>query len=157
MSYIKTIKLVENKDDTVEELQYPEVSGLVDQQLDLENILIRMFLLIDISSSTIEDLDGVTISRDILLDIGLYPKLTKFIPQIKDFLKSSYLTSLHNNSVKKQKFPAINLFRQVLRFNNLKMLPFVISQGYEKATGKKITKRFFKIDKICCSTLKYIK
>ena len=152
MSTIKTIKLVETINDTVDELQYPEDTGLVNQKidvkkLDLENILVRMFQLIDISSSTIDELDGVIISRDILLDVDLYQKLTKFIPQIKDFLKSSYLTSLHNNSVKKQKFPAINLFRQVLRFNNLKMSPFVISQGYEKATGKKITKRFFRIDK----------
>ena len=137
-----------NVDNEIDDLQYIVNKEIDDKTIDLENILLRMFQLIDISSSTLEDLDGVVINRDILLEDSLYQKLNKFIPQIKDFLKSSYLTSLHKNSVKKQKFPSINLFRQVLRFNNLKMSPFVISQGYEKATGKKITKRFFRIDKM---------
>ena len=137
-----------NVDNEIDDLQYIVNKEIDDKTIDLENILLRMFQLIDISSSTLEDLDGVVINRDILLEDSLYQKLNKFIPQIKDFLKSSYLTSLHKNSVKKQKFPSINLFRQVLRFNNLKMSPIVISQGYEKATGKKITKRFFRIDKM---------
>ena len=107
-----------------------------------------MFKEINIEFTSLDELEGEILPRDILLDNSTYENLKKFIPKIKDFLKSSYLTSLHKNSDDKQKFPTINLFRQVLKFNHFKMTPFVVSQGYEKTTGKKITKRFFRIDKV---------
>ncbi len=112
----------------------------------LETIIQDMFLKLDIKITNLSELDGLVLERDIFLDDELYPSLSHFVPKIKDFLKSSYLTSLHKNSEEKQRFPCINLFRQVLKFANIKMSPFVISQGYEKTTGKKIIKRFFRLE-----------
>ena len=48
----------------------------------------------------------------------------------------------------KQKNPGINLLRQVLKCNYLNMKPKVISHGYEKTSGKKITTRVFIIEKV---------
>ena len=51
---------------------------------------------------------------------------------------SEYLNCLHDNSIYKQKFPAINLIRQILKCNYLKLTPKIISNGYEKLSGKKV-------------------
>ncbi len=112
----------------------------------IEEILLAMFLKLNIELTSLTEFEGMVIERDVFLEESLYPNLLHFIPKIKDFLKSSYLTSLHKNSEQKQRFPCINLFRQVLKFANIKMSPFVISQGYEKTTGKKIIKRFFRLE-----------
>ena len=62
--------------------------------------------------------------------------------------KSGKLTSLHKNNETHQKFPAINMVRQVLKCNGFKLTPYVVSIGYDQDTGKKLTKRYFNIHKI---------
>ena len=47
------------------------------------------------------------------------------------------LTSLQTNAPKKQKWPLLNLVRQVLRYCHYKMTPKRVSAGYTK-DGKKI-------------------
>ena len=69
------------------------------------------------------------------------------IPQLKLVYNSSYLNCLHDNSIFKQKFPGVNLVRQVLKCHHLALTPKIISNGYEKATGKKKVSRIFKIEK----------
>jgi hypothetical protein len=59
---------------------------------------------------------------------------------------SSMLTSLQTNAPKKQKWPLLNLVRQILKSNDYKMEPIRKSAGYTK-DGKKIYKRFFLIKK----------
>ena len=120
----------------------------------LEDLIFKMFALTGLNISNIEELEDVILDRDDFLHPDLYQKVVTFIPEIKNFLKSSYLTSLHANTEKKQRFPCINLYRQVLRCQQYKMIPVVVSQGYDKSTGKKITKRFFRIEKNSFSSLK---
>lgn len=115
-------------------------------ELQLDEIVIKMFAHLNIEINEISELDELVLDRDIFIDNSLYPKLYTYIANIKDFLKSSYLTSLQSNCDKKQRFPCINLFRQILKCYRYKMSPLVISQGYNKSTGKKIIKRFFKIE-----------
>ena len=56
------------------------------------------------------------------------------------------LTSLQTNAQKKQKWPLLNLVRQILKSNDYKMEPIRKSNGYTK-DGKKKYLRFFLIKK----------
>ena len=53
------------------------------------------------------------------------------------------LNCLHKNSLEKQKFPAVNMLRQTLKCNNIKMNPLVVCKGYDKTSGKKIVERSY--------------
>ena len=57
------------------------------------------------------------------------------------------MTSLQKNADKIQKWPLINLVRQILLFYNYKMEPIRKSDGYT-LEGVKKYKRFFQIKKI---------
>ena len=44
----------------------------------------------------------------------------------------------HKNSLEKQKFPTINMIRQILKCNELKLQPYIVCKGYDKITKEKI-------------------
>jgi hypothetical protein len=115
---------------------------------ELNLLIIQMFSELSIKISNIEDLDNMQLSRDIFLDTELHKNLINYVPYLKKYLKSSMLTSLHDNSIIKQKFPSINIFRQILKCQGYKMTPFIVSNGYQKNNGKKVIKRFFSINRI---------
>ena len=60
---------------------------------------------------------------------------------------SSFLTSLHKDAEKKQKWPLLNLVRQILKVNDYRMKPIRKSDGKTKL-GKKKYIRFFLIEKL---------
>jgi hypothetical protein len=94
------------------------------------------------------DLENVEVNRDKLLNnTDLSSIYSNQIHDLKHIYKSSKLTSLHSNSKQKQRFPQVNLLRQILKCNNLKLHPKVVSLGYTK-NGKKIIKRSYIIKKI---------
>ena len=97
--------------------------------------------------SELSDLNGITIPREIFLDKELYLSVKDEIPILKQIFTSSALTGLQSNAEENQKWPLLNLVRQVLRSCNYKMTPKRISAGYTK-DGKKIYKRMFIIEKI---------
>lgn len=98
-----------------------------------------------IEIENIEDICGVEISRNKLLDESVYEKYDLLIPEVKKLYKTSKLTTLHSNAKQKQKCLPINLLRQVLKCNNYRLKPKSISTGYCKLTGKKNFKRSFVI------------
>ena len=67
----------------------------------------------------------------------------KEIDKLKKKYNSHKLTCLHKNSLDKQQFPSINLIRQILKCNKLKLKPKIICKGYCKITNKKIFERNF--------------
>ena len=91
--------------------------------------------------------DQVIIYRDTLLDTDKYNKVKEKIPDLKKFFSSSFLTSLQENAQKKQKWPLLNLIRQLLKTNRYEMKPIRKSDGYTK-DGKKKYIRYFLIQKI---------
>ena len=105
-----------------------------------------LFKIIDISIDNIEDLLSKEIDRDKLLKPIVNEECEKLVEKCKLHYNSSKLTSLHSNRQEKQKFPAINLFRQILKCHDLKLQPKVTSLGYHK-NGKKIIKRSYIINK----------
>jgi len=92
-------------------------------------------------------LDGMSIPRDILLSEQLYDKVRPDIEKIKKYYSSGSLTSLQKNAKENQKWPLLNLVRQILKTNNYLMEPVRKSNGYTKE-GKKKYLRFFKLKKV---------
>tara|TARA_B100001057_G_C22057384_1_gene646929 strand:+ start:154 stop:498 length:345 start_codon:yes stop_codon:yes gene_type:complete len=101
---------------------------------------------IDISYQILEN-NEIIIERDIFLSMNSYNNVKKHIPQLKKIFSSSFLTSLQKNALDKQKWPLLNLIRQILKKNNYIMNPIRRSNGYTQE-GKKLFKRFFIIKKL---------
>jgi hypothetical protein len=93
-----------------------------------------------------EELNGILIFRDTLLNDEKYKNLSKDIDELKKTLSSSFLTSLQKSSVKTQKWPLLNLVRQILSCYNYTMEPIRKSDGYTP-DGVKKYKRYFLIKK----------
>ena len=112
------------------------------------NETIKQFLnKVGIEFENVEQLDGQLIPRDILLNTDLYEEIKKDIPELKKLFSSSSHTSLHKNAEESQKWPIINITRQILKSCNFDMEPIRRSDGKTK-DGKKRFKRYFKISKI---------
>ena len=108
----------------------------------------RIFSIFNYTIETEEDLFNINIDSNTLKDPSLITQLYKSIPDFKKNYNSNSLTCLHKNSLDKQKFPAVNFIRQILKCHNYKFQGYYIAQGYNKQTGKKILKRYYKIVKI---------
>lgn len=116
--------------------------------MEKENLLFKIFTLLGHEVDSIDDLLDITLSQEELKKQNLIHKLHLLIDNLKNEYKSEMLTCLHKNSLEKQKFPAVNMIRQICKCNNLKVSPFVICKGYNKNSGQKITERFYRIDYI---------
>ena len=92
-------------------------------------------------------LDGMLIPRDLLLSNEKYESVREDIEKMKKLYSSGSLTALQKNAEASQKWPLLNLVRQILKSNNFKMDPIRKSNGYTKE-GKKKYLRFFAIKKL---------
>ena len=92
-------------------------------------------------------LDGMLIPRDLLLSKDKYEIVKEDIDKMRELYSSGSLTSLQKTAKDNQKWPLLNLVRQILKSNNFKMDPIRKSNGYTKE-GKKKYLRFFIIKKI---------
>tara|TARA_B110000208_G_scaffold146703_1_gene177029 strand:- start:359 stop:751 length:393 start_codon:yes stop_codon:yes gene_type:complete len=112
-------------------------------------ILNEMLALIGISFENLDDLIGIKIERDLLLTEEVINHFQKYKKTLLDIgYKTGVLNGLHKNNTVKQRWPALNMIRQILKCNQLKLSPFVKSNGYNKKTGKKNTIRYFMIIKL---------
>ena len=75
-----------------------------------------------------------------------YEEVKKLLPELKKIYSSSLMTSLQRNADKSQKWPLLNLVRQILSTHNYKMEPIRKSDGYT-LEGVKKYKRYFLINK----------
>ena len=102
--------------------------------------------IIGIEFNEIDDLNGLSILRDQLLSDNKYEEVKKLLPELKKIYSSSLMTSLQKNADKSQKWPLLNLVRQILSTYNYKMEPIRKSDGYT-LEGVKKYKRYFLINK----------
>lgn len=103
----------------------------------------KILALAEIDSSKIDD---TILHRESLLNDKLYDDCKKWIPHLKEYYSSSFMTSLQNNADKSQKWPFLNLIRQILQVHGYKMEPIRKADGYTLEGVKKF-KRFFHIKK----------
>jgi|TARA_R110002096_G_scaffold246071_2_gene438333 hypothetical protein len=116
-----------------------EINTTTDKQISNENVNNTIGMDVD-------TIDGLFIPRDMLLDESKYNSVKDDISDLKKKLSSSSLTSLQNNAKTNQKWPLINLIRQILHVYRYNMVPIRKSDGYTKDGVKKF-KRFFQIKK----------
>jgi len=90
--------------------------------------------------------DEILILRDSLLNNQMYKLIESDIPELKKILSSSSLTSLQKDADKTQKWPLLNLVRQILNVYGYKMVPIRKSDGYT-LDGVKKFKRYFQVIK----------
>lgn len=114
---------------------------------DANNVLITNFFnKCNIVCNDINNLDGTIIYRDTLLNPNLYDKIKQDIPSLKNILNSSTYTSVQKNAENNQRWPLINLLRQILKRYNYELKPKRLADGYTK-DGQKKYKRLFEIKK----------
>ena len=106
----------------------------------------KILNIIGINFETISELENFFIPRETLLSDLKYEEIKKLIPDLKKKFSSSFMTSLQKNAYNTQKWPLLNLTRQILNVYNFKMEPIRKSDGYT-LEGIKKYKRFFQIKK----------
>ena len=102
--------------------------------------------IIGIEFNEISELNGLTILREQLLSDNKYEEVKQLLPELKKIYSSSLMTSLQRNADKSQKWPLLNLVRQILNTHDYKMEPIRKSDGYT-LEGVKKYKRYFLIKK----------
>ena len=112
-------------------------------------ILINFFNKGNIACSSLNDLNGMLVPRELFFNETIYKELKATFPELKTIFSSSYLTALQEPAEKIQRWPLLNLIRQVLRSCSFKLTPKRISNGYT-VDGKKKYKRVFIIEKMKC-------
>ena len=98
--------------------------------------------LIGLEFNSLNEIELQMISREILLSDEKYDEIKPFINNLKKNYSSSFMTSLQKNADKSQKWPLLNLTRQLLSVYGYKMEPKRLSDGYT-LEGVKKYKRFF--------------
>ena len=99
---------------------------------------------IDISG---QNLEGIILDREFFLSDSIYDTVSEDIAILKQKYSSSSLTSLQKTAKEEQRWPLLNLIRQILRMENYTMEPIRKADGYT-LDGKKKYKRFFCIKKM---------
>lgn len=94
----------------------------------------------------LKNIDGLIIPRETLLSDNKYDEVKKYIPELKKNYSSSFMTGLQKNADKSQKWPLLNLIRQILNVYGYKMIPIRKADGYT-LEGIKKYKRFFQVKK----------
>ena len=93
-----------------------------------------------------QQLVGMLIPREILLSKEVYAKVREDLEVIRKIYSSSSMTGLQQTAAEKEKWPLLNLVRQLLKVSDFQMRPIRMSDGYTKEKKKKY-KRFFKIER----------
>ena len=114
--------------------------GKKDEKYEL---LLKLLKIINIDIEDKDLLTNYTFERNILLKKEIIDKYYNMIKNLKEQYTSDILTCLHMNSITKQKFPGINMLRQILKCNGFKLKPKVVSMGY--VGDIKMVQRFFVI------------
>ncbi len=90
--------------------------------------------------------DGLIIERDTLICKEKYEKLKPHISELKKIFSSKCMTSMHSCAEYNQRWPCLNLVRQVLKRMGYDILPERRCAGRDQ-DGKKTFERFFKLHK----------
>lgn len=114
---------------------------------EYEKLLLDFLKDCSIDCCSLYELENLHIPREILVNNETYEKVKKYIPMFKKKLSSSYLTSLQSSATNLQRWPLLNLVRQILKTYNFRLNPKRLANGYSKI-GKKLYRRVFHVVKL---------
>ena len=114
-----------------------------------EKFIIKILNLCGFVLTSLDDLNNLSIPRDLLMNIEKYKDVYAYLKRLRKTpnFSSSTLTSLHKDADIKQKWPLLNLVRQILKVNYYRRKPYRKSSGKD-ASGKKKYIRYFLIEKL---------
>ena len=110
----------------------------------MDNECNEILQIIGLEFENLKAINGFIIPRENLLSDEKYEEVKKLIPELKKNYSSSFMTSLQKNADKSQKWPLLNLIRQILSVYGYKMKPIRKSDGYT-LEGVKKYKRYFMV------------
>jgi hypothetical protein len=114
----------------------------IDNTIDSDfKVILNM---VGIYFNSITELDGIVFPREQLLSETKYEVIKQYIPELKKKFSSTFMTSLQKKAETVQKWPLLNLIRQILLVYNYHLTPIRKCDGYTE-DGIKKYKRFFKI------------
>jgi len=117
-----------------------------DYNIDTFFIILKKLGFTVSSVEELQTMNGFLIPRDCLLYKQDYDEIANLVPSLKKQFSSSRLTSLHKNACVNQKWPLLNLLRQLLSVHGFIMKPLRKSDGYDE-NGVKKYERFFLIER----------
>ena len=109
-------------DNIVKNVISAGVQKSVDDSMNFK-LIQEIFLVIKKDIDRREDLLDLSLNHKYLRNEEFKSEMIKLIPKLKKKYKSHNLTCLHSNSLDKQKFPVINMIRQILKCNRLRLEP----------------------------------
>lgn len=126
--------------------------GFLDKQSEKASELAIILEILNISGFMLENmnmLNGLSVPRDIFMDKNKYFEVAEYLETLKKLthFSSSTLTSLHGGADIKQRWPLLNLVRQILKVKHYRMKPYRKTAGKDK-DGKKKYVRYFLIEKM---------
>ena len=113
----------------------------------MDNIVLDFLKQCNIKLDDANQLEGLMLPRNMLLSDSVYNYIKPAIIDLKKKFSSSSLTSLQKKAGKEQKWPLLNLVRQILKVKYYRMKPYRKSAGKD-ASGKKRYIRYFLIEKL---------
>ena len=90
----------------------------------------------------LSNLDNLIVPREKFLDDEKYDEIRTYIPDLKKSFSSKTMTCLQKTANTNQKWPLLNLIRQILHKNGYEMVPIRKCDGYTLEKVNKY-KRFF--------------
>ena len=114
---------------------------------NMDSVVKNIFEKVGYKIEDLIDLDNLTIPRELLLNDDKYDEIQALIPDLKKIFSSKTMTSLQKTANTNQKWPLLNLIRQILYKNGYEMVPIRKCDGYTLDKIKKY-KRFFVCKKI---------
>ena len=91
-------------------------------------------------------LEGLVVDRNTFLRPDAYLDAAHLLPELRRRFSTTHLTALQNDAPSTQRWPLLNLVRQVLRASGYEMVPIRVSDGYDPGRKKRY-KRAFAIEK----------
>ena len=122
------------------------MTDLIDNESHATTLL-EFLKICKIPCASIGELTGLQIPREILISDAAYEDAKRHIPEFKKKFSSSYLTCLQSSAEKVQRWPLLNLLRQILKAYKFNLTPKRLANGYNK-TGKKLYRRIFLVSKL---------
>lgn len=137
---------IENLEKTGENSEKNAENG---ESVENIEIILKILKICGFVLNDMTDLNNLLIPRDIFMNMENYTNVKEYFEKLKKTpnFSSSTLTCLHKDADKKQKWPLLNLIRQILKVKYYRMKPYRKAAGKD-ASGKKRYIRYFLIEKL---------